>query len=172
MRRHVLLVRHAKSAWDDPILNDHDRPLSARGKKAVVDLGDYLGGVQRRPDVVLCSSSRRTVDTLEGIRVALPRRARVEVAEELYLASANTMLSLLHDLDDDVRCAMLIGHNPGTQDLALLLVGSGAPELREQLAAKLPTAAAVTLSFTGSWADLGEGDARIDGMWVPRPPRL
>jgi phosphohistidine phosphatase len=171
MRRDLLLVRHAKSAWDDPSLADYDRPLAPRGTKAVRRLRDYLTRTEHRPDVVLCSSSRRTVDTVEGIRVALPKRASIELADELYLADATTILTRLRALDGTVRCAMLVGHNPGIEDLASRLVGSGDAELRAQLAAKLPTGALVALSFNGAWADLAPGAARIDALFMPRPPR-
>lgn len=171
MRRDLLLVRHAKSAWDDPSLADHDRPLAPRGTKAVRRLREYLTRAEHRPDVVLCSSSRRTVDTLEGIRASLPKRASIELADDLYLADANTLLTRLHDLNGNVRCAMLIGHNPSIQDLASLLVGSGDAGLRAQLTAKLPTGALVALSFDGAWADLDAGATRIDALFVPRTPR-
>ena len=125
MRHDLLLVRHAKSAWDDVSLADHDRPLAVRGEKALRGMREFLGRVEHPPDVVLCSSARRTVDTLHGFRAALPKQARIDVTDELYLASAHTLLTQLHGLDDKVRCAMLVGHNPGIEDLALFLVGSG-----------------------------------------------
>jgi phosphohistidine phosphatase len=121
--------------------------------------------------VVLCSSSRRTVDTLEGIRAALPKRARIDVVDELCLADADTLVTLLRALDAQVGCAMLIGHNPGLEDLASLLAGSGDAGLRTQLAAKFPTGALVALSFDGTWATLAAGAARIDALFMPRPPR-
>lgn len=172
MRRDLLLLRHAKSAWDDPSLSDHDRPLSARGANAVRRLHDHFVRAEYRPDVVLCSSARRTIDTLDGIRTALPKRASIEVIHELYLADADALLTRLHGLGADVRCAVLIGHNPGLEDLAARLVGSGDDRLRTQLAAKFPTGALVALSFDGGWAELGTGGARIDALFVPRPPRL
>jgi len=171
VRRDVLLVRHAKSAWDDSSLADHDRPLAPRGEKALIRLREYLTQAGFLPDVVLCSSSRRTADTLEGIRVALPKRARIELDDELYLADANTMLTRLHDLDAEVRCVMLVGHNPGIEDLASLLAGSGDARMREQVAVKFPTGTLVALSFGGAWTDLGAGVARIDAMFMARPPR-
>jgi phosphohistidine phosphatase len=134
-------------------------------------LTDYLTRAEYRPDVVLCSSSRRTVDTLDGIRIALPERASVELADELYLADANTLLMRLHGLNDKDRCAMLVGHNPGIEDLASLLVGSGDAGLRARLAVKFPTGALAALSFDGAWADLDAGTARIDQLFVPRSPR-
>jgi phosphohistidine phosphatase len=171
IRRDLLLVRHAKSAWDDPSLVDHDRPLAPRGDKAVRRLRDYLSRSEYRPDVVLCSSSRRTVDTLEGIRAALPKRARIDVVDELYLADADTLVTLMRALDAEVGCAMLVGHNPGLEHLASLLTGSGDAALRTQLAAKFPTGAVVALSFDGTWANLAAGAARIDALFMPRTPR-
>jgi len=171
VHRDLLLVRHAKSAWDDPSLDDHDRPLAPRGKKAVRRMRAYLTQTEYRPDVVLCSSSRRTVDTLDGIRAALPKRVRVEVADELYLADADTWLERLHRLENKDRCAMFVGHNPGLADLASLLVGSGDAGLRAQLAIKFPTGALVALSFDGAWADFDAGTARIDAFFVSRSPR-
>jgi phosphohistidine phosphatase len=171
IRRDLLLVRHAKSAWGDPSLTDHDRPLAPRGEKAVRRLRQCLARSEYRPDVVLCSSSRRTVDTLEGIRAALPKRARIDVVDELYLADADTLVTLLRAFDAQVGCAMLIGHNPGLEDLASLLAGSGDAGLRTQLAAKFPAGALVALSFDGTWATLAAGAARIDALFMPRPPR-
>jgi|RhiMetdeSRZDD1v2_1073273.scaffolds.fasta_scaffold412528_2 phosphohistidine phosphatase len=171
MRRALLLVRHVKSAWDDPSLGDHDRPIAPRGKKALRQLGEYLKRTDYRPTVVLCSSARRTVDTLEGIRAALPKRASIEVTDELYLASAGTLLARLHGIDGTIHCAMVVGHNPAIEDLAARLVGSGDAALREQLAAKVPTGALVGLSFDGAWTELGPGAARIDALFLPRPPR-
>jgi phosphohistidine phosphatase len=171
MRRDLLLVRHAKSAWDNSSLADHDRPLATRGEKALRRLSDELVRADHRPDVVLCSSSRRTVGTLDGIRAVLPRRVSIELVDELYLADADTLLTRLRRLDGKVRCAMLIGHNPGIEDLASLLVGSGDAGLRARLTAKVPTGALVALSFDGAWANLDAGVTRIDAMFVPRPPR-
>lgn len=171
MRRDLVLVRHAKSAWDDPSLADHDRPLAPRGKKALRQLRQFLEGTDYQPDVVLCSSSRRTVDTLAAIRAALPKRATIEVTDALYLASADTVLARLHALDEVVRCAMVVGHNPTIEDLAEHLVGSGDAGLRTQLAAKLPTGALVGLSFAGVWTDLSAGAGHIDTLFLPRPTR-
>ena len=171
MRRHLTLVRHAKSAWTDASLADHDRPLAPRGIKALPRLRAHLTHAASPPELVLCSTSRRTVDTLDGIRDALPRHARVEMERSVYDATADALLARLRLLDGDVGSAMVIGHNPAIQDLAMLLVGAGDPVFRAQLSAKLPTGAVVTLSFDGSWDDLGVGSARLDELFMPRPPR-
>ncbi len=170
MHRHLVLVRHAKSAWDDPSLADHDRPLASRGISALPRLRDHLARVPP-PDLVLCSTSRRTLATLEGVRAALPHDVRIEIEPAIYATGATGLLRTLHHVDSDVGCVMVIGHNPGLQDLALLLAGSGDPSLRSRLATKLPTAAAVTLSLDGLWAGLGAGTSRLDDLFMPRPPQ-
>ena len=170
MRRHLMLVRHVKSAWNDASLVDHDRPLAPRGVKALPLLRDHLACADHPPELVLCSTSRRTVDTLNGMRPALSQQARVEMEQTVYAASANTLMGRLRSVDSDIVCAMVIGHNPGVQELAMLLVGAGDPDMRAKLSAKLPTGAAVTLSFDGAWGDLGAGTARLDDLFMPRPP--
>jgi phosphohistidine phosphatase len=171
-RRLLVLVRHAKSAWGDPSLDDRERPLAPRGIKALPRLCEHLVRSGFRPQVVLCSPSRRTVATLEGIRAAVPDEARIEEDDELYLASADQLLARLRSIDDGLEdhtdCAMVVGHNPSLEDLAIGLAGSGDADLRAQVATKFPTAAAATLSFDTSWADLHEGGARLDDLFLPR----
>lgn len=170
-RSRLLLLRHAKSAWDDPLLDDHDRPLSPRGEKALGPLRRHLGRMDHRPEVVLCSSARRTVQTLEGVREALRRSTSIVVDDALYLADAEELLASVRQLSEGVHTAMVVAHNPGLEDLADLLIGSGDDTLRRQLQAKLPTGALVTLSFRGPWNDLEAGAARLDRVFFPRPPR-
>ncbi len=171
MRRHLILVRHAKSAWNDALLADHDRPLASRGITALPRMHDHLTRAANQPELVVCSTSRRTMDTLAGIRAACPETARIETERALYEASADTLLERLRRVDSDIGCAMVIGHNPAVQELATMLVGAGDPDKRARLEAKLPTGAMVTLSFDGAWNDLGAGMARLDDLFMPRPPR-
>ena len=167
-RKCIVIVRHAKSSWDDPALADHDRPLAPRGRSAVPRLRDHLERLGLRPDVVLCSSSRRTRETLEGIQPAFGRRADIQIDRELYAADAGQLLDRLHRLDDQVTCVVLIGHNPGVADLAELLVGHGDPTARENLTEKFPTAAVAMLSVTGDWSGLQPASATLDDYWRPR----
>jgi phosphohistidine phosphatase len=171
VRRHVLLLRHAKSAWDDPSLDDHDRPLARRGQEAGERLREFVADLPVRPDVVLCSSAVRTVQTLDAIRPVLGRKLDVRIEDGLYLADDDTWLRRLRQLDDGVAGAMVVGHNPGLEDLAATLVGSGDRELRERLNAKFPTDALATISFRGRWSDLAEGGGRLDAYFVPRRQR-
>jgi phosphohistidine phosphatase len=169
--RHLYLLRHAKSSWSDITLADHDRPLSARGARDARRISAWLREHDVAPDVVLCSSSRRTRDTLTPLRKALvPSRTLVE--RELYGAAEDELLRRLRRLEDDVTAAMLIGHNPGLQQLALVLAGEGADDLLARLAAKFPTAALATLEIPEeAWRTLGEGDAVLVGLVTPKELR-
>ncbi len=161
------LLRHAKSSWDDPNLRDAERPLAPRGRKATKRMAAHLRRQKIRPELVLCSTALRARETLEGIRPALAGvPARFE--EGLYGAGAQELLDRLHALDDAVGSVMMIGHNPGLQDLALLLAGEGAdlPRLRE----KFPTGALATFEVE-TWWGLGPGSARLQALVVPRELR-
>lgn len=129
---------------------------------------DHLASSPHRPQVVLCSSARRTVATLEGIRMAIPDDARIEVDRTLYDADDRELLEMLRSLDEGTTCAMLVGHNPSLQNLALLLADAGDSDQHRQLGAKLPTGAIVTLSFDGAWAELGTAGARLDDLFLVR----
>ena len=169
MTEHRLyLLRHAKSSWDDPQLADHDRPLAPRGQRAVAALRKHLTALADGPDLVLCSSARRTTMTLAGIAAALPAGVDTRIEDRLYAASATQLLARLHDVPDEVGAVMLIGHNPGLEDLAELLVASGDEDAREAMAAKFPTGALATLGVTGPWADLAPATARLETFVVPR----
>jgi len=164
----LYLLRHAKSSWDDPHLADHDRPLAPRGERAVGAMRKHLAALADGPDLVLCSSARRTKMTLAGVAAALPAGVDTRIEDQLYAASAIQLLARLHDVPDDVGAVMVIGHNPGLEELADLLVGSGDDAAREALAAKFPTGALATLGVTGPWAGLAPATARLEAFVVPR----
>jgi phosphohistidine phosphatase len=168
VRRQLLLLRHAKSSWDDPGLADHDRPLAPRGHKALKKIAQHVSSSGMAPELVLCSSARRAVQTLDGISAALPAQVPVSVEDRLYAADPEDLLARLRAVDDDVHGVLMIGHNPGMEDLAVHLVGDGDRALREELASGFPTAALATLTLPGSWRELGAGTARLEGFVVPR----
>jgi phosphohistidine phosphatase len=166
--RRLYLLRHAKSSWADPRLDDHERPLAPRGEEAVRRLSTHLGELADGPQLVLCSSARRTMMTLDGIAPSLPADVRIQIEDSLYGASDRRLLSRLRRVDDEVRGAMVIGHNPGLEDLAEVLVGSGDNTARQKMATKFPTAALATLTFAGSWVDLAPQAATLETFVVPR----
>jgi phosphohistidine phosphatase len=128
----------------------------------------YLAGLADGPDLVLCSSARRTTMTLAGLAAALPAGVETRIEDQLYAASAGQLLARLHGVSDEVDRVMVIGHNPGMEDLAHLLVGAGEEAVREKLAAKFPTGALATLVVTGSWARLAPAAAELEAFVVPR----
>jgi phosphohistidine phosphatase len=166
--RRLLLLRHAKSSWDEPELADHDRPLAPRGRRAAAALCDHLQGLAEPPDVVLCSSAARTVETLDRIRPALRAGTSVNVDGELYAADAGELLAHVRGLPASVSCALLIGHNPGLGDLAVTLAGHGDPAARSAMAAKFPTAALAHLVVDQPWSEVGPGSATLEEFWKPR----
>jgi phosphohistidine phosphatase len=109
--------------------------------------------------------------TLDGLRAILPVDADIVIDERLYHAGEHWLVAQVQSLDAAVRCAMVIGHNPGVHELADLLVGGGDTGDRAQLATKFPTAAAATISFDGDWSDVGPGAGRLDDLFLARPPR-
>ena len=171
MGHQLLLVRHAKSSWDDFSLNDFDRPLAPRGIRALEKMAAHLQTSEASPDLVLCSTAVRTRATLDGLRSALPGTAAVDYVDAIYGASTRTLLGLVRGVDEKVGCLLLVGHNPATQELALALAGGGEIDLRHRMWEKYPTGAIATLSFEGTWSEVGHGDASLDDYFVPRRPR-
>jgi phosphohistidine phosphatase len=164
--RRIYLLRHAKSTWDEAGLADEDRPLAPRGRRATKLLADHLRREGIEPELVLCSSARRTRETLEGIAPAIGHGASVLIEPELYGASEDKLVERIRGTPDAVRSLMVIGHNPGIQAVAMRLAGSG--EDLERVARKYPTGALATLDLEGSWHELGPGAARLAEFVTPK----
>ena len=162
--KRLILTRHAKSSWDDPMTPDHDRPLNERGKAAAADLGQWLASRGYVPDKVLCSDAVRTRATFSGIAPALPGTPVLELKPALYHAGPDVMLAVLQNAKAD--CVMLIGHNPGIAEFAERLVAH-APVSADF--ARYPTGATLVADFViDDWADLAWGTGVVDDFIVPR----
>ena len=160
--KRLALVRHAKSSWADPGIIDHDRPLSSRGRRAALLVGGHLRQVGLRPDLVLCSSATRAQETLELLQ--LPTGSEVLIDGELYAAPAGVLLARLRQVPAEVTCVLLIGHNPGIEELAGMLVAVGTP-----LPEKFPTAAVADLSLPiRTWRELDAGSGELSAFITPR----
>jgi phosphohistidine phosphatase len=161
-RRQLVLVRHAKSSWDDPDLADRDRPLNARGRRASARVGEYLRDARVHPDLVLCSAARRARQTLELLHLA--KTTHVLIEDELYGAELAALLARLRTIPDHVASAMLIGHNPGVEELARMLVGDAS-----MLAMKFPTGAVADVRFaTRHWNEIEAGIGELRAFVTPR----
>jgi len=164
--KRLYLLRHAKSSWKDTSLADYDRPLAGRGRRAAKAIAGHLREQGIEPELVLCSTARRARETLERIEPARATSA-VRLEDDLYAASAGALLERLRSVPDTVESVMLIGHNPGLQQLALDLARPS-PTVRE-LATKYPTAALATLTFpVSSWRELDRDTAELVALVRPR----
>jgi phosphohistidine phosphatase len=165
----VTLFRHAKSGEkDNPRIADIDRPLSDRGLKAAPKMGAAMRDRRLRPNLVLCSPSVRTRQTLTLASVeAWDNPPKVRFEKKLYEASAQTLLRVLKDCPEDVDHVMIVGHNPGLQELAVALAPLGSEE-RGQLKGKLPTGAVVTFEFDEDlWKELQPASGHVRLMMSP-----
>jgi phosphohistidine phosphatase len=158
--RQLLLLRHAKSSWDDPALSDHDRPLAGRGRKAAKLIGEHLRHQQVPVALVLCSSARRARETVELVDPP----GEIQVEREIYDASADQLLERLRGLSSDVEVAMLVGHNPAIQELAIALT-RGTDDLAGR---KFPTGALAMLSLAGPWQTLSPEQTELVAFITPK----
>jgi phosphohistidine phosphatase len=162
------LLRHAKSSWDDPDVPDRLRPLAPRGIRAVEAVARHLRATAVAPDLVLSSPARRAVQTWEGVASGVPPHTAVEIDQAIYHADGDELLARLREVPAGIGSLLLVGHNPGLQDLAVDLVGSGDTGLRERLVTKFPTGALATLEVPGEWHHLNWGAASLLAFVVPR----
>ena len=166
----LTLLRHAKSAWDDPVERDFDRPLNDRGKRAARVMGEFLRRESMRFDAVVVSPSVRTLETLDIIRAAMGRDLIAQEDRRIYLASSVTLLEVLRDVDAAAESVLMVGHNPGLEDLILDLVpDEGDTALRDEVYAKFPTASlAVMACDVDDWAALDRKKAQLLSFTRPR----
>jgi len=164
--KRLLLLRHAKSGRDDPGLDDRDRPLSERGRNDAPRLGAYMRRKKYLPDLVYCSTARRTVETWELVQPELATVARVEFLPSLYLASAGAMIGIIRGADNAAKTLLVIGHNPGLEECAAELAGQPETpaecETQDIMDEKFPTAALAVLDFDiARWKDVAPDEGRL-----------
>ena len=168
----LLLLRHAKSSWDNPALADFDRPLAKRGQKAAPRMGAEIAALDLRPDLILCSSAQRTRETLDLVLATWPGAPPTVVYDEaIYMASPTELIAELRRLAVTAQKparVMVVGHNPGLEELAGLLAGDGDPAARELMAQKFPTCALAVFTFaTDDWAAIGPGQGTLTHFITP-----
>ncbi len=149
------LMRHAKSDWGDPGLDDHDRPLNSRGKRVRLLVAEHVKGWP--VELVACSTAKRARATAKPIVAALGCPVRYEDA--LYEQGVRGALSVIRALPPGTREVLVVGHNPTLEELTDLLCGGSPP---------FPTAALATIALTpGQWADVGAGSGRLQAFVTP-----
>lgn len=163
----LVVFRHAKSARPTGI-DDHDRPLAPRGERDASAAGRWLDAADWTPDAVLCSTAVRARHTWRCAADVLTATPPVTYDRSLYLADAPTLVDLVRSTPHDVGTLVLVGHNPGLEDLIVTLVGEAVGDTRERVEAKFPTSAIAVLELPGAWSALAPHGATLVDVAVPR----
>jgi phosphohistidine phosphatase len=164
----LTLLRHAKSGWDDPVSRDFDRPLNPRGRRAARTVALELKARGLTFDRVLASPARRVIETVEEVEVGYGP-LRPDYDERLYLASAAALLEIVRATPESVERLLLVGHNPGLEEIALRLSGRDEAGLRREIAVKYPTGTVAQIGLpVAHWADVKEGIGTIVRFIRPR----
>jgi phosphohistidine phosphatase len=164
----LTLLRHAKSSWDDAVQRDFDRPLNAKGRRAAASMGRHLRGEGVTFDHLVASPAVRVGETLDGFSSGYGRLPKVVEDRRIYLASAATLLEVVRELPGAAEAALLVGHNPGLEDLVLMLVPDGG-EPRGAVEEKYPTASVAVMRFAvEDWADVKAGGGELVRFVRPR----
>lgn len=163
------LLRHAKSSWKNPALQDRERPLATRGMNDAPIMGQAMTERGIDPELVLCSSARRTKDTLALVLPELKVEPKVVYEDALYHAAPAEMLDMLREIKPGASRVMIVGHNPEIQVFALDLIGSGPKHMRDKLREKYPTAGLAVINFTaGLWSSIDVNSGSLSLFLVPK----
>jgi len=158
----LLLLRHAKSSWKNPDLPDFERPLNGRGKKAAPLVGRYLRSQKIKLDLILCSPAERARQTVALVSEAANFLGDLRYDERIYEATAGTLLEVISQTEDDVGVLLLVGHNPGLEELLVRLTGE---------ARRMPTAALAAITIeTVRWSKVTEPKGQL--KWLVNPKEL
>jgi phosphohistidine phosphatase len=170
-KKRLYLLRHAKAVLGGGHIDDMPRALAEQGHQQMAALVEALADKRFHPDLALVSPSRRTVDTLERLRPRLVA-ARVDLRDDLYLASAAALMEILRGLDEGQRAVLLIGHNPGLHELALSLLAPESPQEKPKLTRRLfhgfPTGALAEFECAGPWSALIAGHGKLRRFLRPK----
>lgn len=167
--KRLILLRHAKSSWDDPVQRDFDRPLNAKGRRAAEAMGRRMRELEIEWDRAVASPAARVIETLAAASIGYGEEIEPEWDRRAYLASDTTLLEIVHEAADDADSLLLSGHNSGLEDLALLLVPDGGDALRASLEEKYPTGSLAVMEFdVDSWADIAPASGRLVYFVRPR----
>lgn len=169
--KHLSLLRHAKSGWDDAITRDFDRPIGPRGQRGSTLMGEYAASIGLDPDFIVASPAVRVTETLDRfIPAAKLDHIEPHWDRRIYLASSATLFDCIGDLPDAAQHILLSGHNPGMEDLILELVpDDGTSPLRDIIEAKYPTAALATIELAiDRWSDITANCGALQALKCPR----
>lgn len=165
----LFLLRHAKSSWADPGMDDFDRPLNARGREAAQAVGREMRRLGLRFDAVVCSPATRAVETLALAGKGYGETLSAREDERAYLAPVATLLKIVGETDDAAERLLLVGHNPGFELIAASLTEGDDSPGRADMAGKYPTGALAEIAFdAGHWRAVTPGTGRLVRFIRPR----
>jgi phosphohistidine phosphatase len=166
--RRLVVLRHAKSAWPEGV-DDHDRPLGPRGRRDAPEVGRALAASDLLPDLALCSTAVRARQTWDLASAQWGTPPPVRHDPRLYAADVPDLLTAVHEVSAEVETLLLIGHNPGLEELVLELAGDSLDDTLEEVRVKFPTSAIAVLAWHGTtWRALAPGTALLTNVIVPR----
>jgi phosphohistidine phosphatase len=156
----LFLLRHAKSSWDDPNLPDFDRPLNKRGLKTAPFVGKLMKERKIQPDIILSSPAKRAAHTAELVKESGQLKANIMFNEEIYEASPLKLLSILSKVEDKYLSVLMVGHNPGMEELLKILTGENE---------SMPTAALAKIELKiSSWKEISENSGKLEFLIRPK----
>lgn len=168
MSRRLILLRHTKSDWPDGIA-DHERPLGRRGLSDAPRIGSYMEAHGLIPDFAVVSTARRTRETWDLVEQEFSRSVPTRFDRRIYEARPGALLYIVREVEPAVGTLMLVGHNPGFEDLARFLIGGGNERARELLAEKYPTGGLAVIDFDiGDWREIETRSGSLDRFITPR----
>ena len=159
--KNLLLMRHAKSSWNDPYLADHDRPLNSRGKSDAPRMGKFVASIECVPEVILCSTAKRAKQTVEYFLQECPLEGEVIYKQSLYHGGAEDFINELVHLDTALMNVMIVGHNPGMEDAIEEFCGANE---------HMPTASIAHIKLDlEKWEEINENSSGdLENLWRPR----
>jgi phosphohistidine phosphatase len=157
----LLLLRHAKSSWKQPELNDHDRPLNKRGRREAPKVGKFLKESDLLPELILSSTARRARDTAQAVADESGYDGEIDQLPDLYLSDTACYMDVLQRLPDEVNRVLVVGHNPDLDELLILLT-----DVNQHMSTA--ALAQIDLPIT-CWAELNEAtNGRLQKLWSPK----
>jgi phosphohistidine phosphatase len=167
-KHRLILLRHAKSAWPDGVA-DRERPLAERGRKAAHVIGAYMAREKLIPNLALVSPARRAHETWKLVRKTLSGNVDEREAPDVYEVSADRIVDVIRTVGPDIRTLLIVGHNPGMENAASLLVADGDADAMARMEDKFPTAGLAVIDFdTDGWDELSSGSGYLERFVTPK----
>ncbi len=156
----ILILRHAKSSWDNLSIADHDRPLNKRGKRDAPRMGQLIRDEEILPDLIISSTAKRAAATAKAVAHACNYEGEIEYNHSFYHADADTFLDRISSLQGEHKIVMVVSHNPGVEELLEVLTG---------LWERMPTAALAQVDLSiAKWSELDEAEGSLKNLWIPK----